>query len=355
VNLEFNGAVGGGAFAFTQGSGGGTTTFSGPAANTFTGLTRMNVGLLQLNKTAGVNAVAGDLSVFTGGAVRWLASNQVANTSTLTINGSSSSADLNDQTDTIAGLAMTGGTLALGAGSLTMAGGITANNSVATANITGGGMITASALDVQGNLTRSGGGVTRLTGATLTIAAGKQLNLTNTKLISAAPLANVKALIVAGRNGGTWDGGAGMITSMSDAGPASQLTTLAVANAGAIGKTSFGGVNVLTTDTLVMYTYIGDATLDGLINGDDFAAIDAGYSAQLTNYSNGDFNFSGGINADDYWLIDRNYSRNLPQLLAAPVVGMAAVPEPCGFGAVAMALALFGGGRRRRRCASAQS
>ena len=55
-----------------------------------------------------------------------------------------------------------------------------------------------------------------------------------------------------------------------------------------------------------MYTYCGDANLDGLINGDDYFRIDNGFFAHLSGFSNGDFNYDGVINADDYFLIDRN-------------------------------------------------
>jgi fibronectin-binding autotransporter adhesin len=343
ATLEFTGAIGGG-FAITQGSGRGTTIFSGSAPNTYTGLTTINVGTLQLAKAAGVNAIAGDLSVFTGGTVRWINSNQVADSATLTINGSSSTADLNGKDETVAALSMTGGTLSLDAGAMVVTGGITANNSTATASISGSGLMTAASLNVQGNLSRSGG-VTKITGSTLTVAAGKKLDLGDSKLITAAPLASVQGQIAAGRNAGNWDG-SGIITSMSAASAASMLTTLAVANAGAINKTSLGGVSVLTSDTLVTYTYCGDANLDGTVNGDDFVRIDTGYFEHRTDYADGDFNYSGNIDADDYWLIDRNYSRQGGSFASGATAGMAAVPEPVG---VTWGVGLLALGRRRRR------
>ena len=60
---------------------------------------------------------------------------------------------------------------------------------------------------------------------------------------------------------------------------------------------------------LVKYTYIGDANLDGIINGDDYFAIDAGYAAQSTGYAHGDFDYNGRIDADDYFAIDSHYNK----------------------------------------------
>ena len=58
-----------------------------------------------------------------------------------------------------------------------------------------------------------------------------------------------------------------------------------------------------------MYTYAGDANLDGKVNGDDYFQIDCSFTspARLTA-STGDFNYDGKINGDDYFLIDRSHS-----------------------------------------------
>src|SRR5205823_2737394 len=79
-----------------------------------------------------------NLSVFTGGVVRWMNNDQVADTTTLNINGPSSQMDLNGFSDTFAGVTMTGGTLATGAGTLHLGtGGVTSAAATTTANIAG--------------------------------------------------------------------------------------------------------------------------------------------------------------------------------------------------------------------------
>jgi autotransporter-associated beta strand protein len=68
-------------------SGNGTLTLSGDDANTYSGATTISAGVLNLNKTAGVNAIAGSVSVGTGATLLISQSNQVANTSAVTLSG----------------------------------------------------------------------------------------------------------------------------------------------------------------------------------------------------------------------------------------------------------------------------
>ena len=55
---------------------------------------------------------------------------------------------------------------------------------------------------------------------------------------------------------------------------------------------------------LVKYTYYGDADFNGMVNFDDYARIDAGFSTNETGWLNGDFDGNGSVNFDDYSLID---------------------------------------------------
>ena len=59
------------------------------------------------------------------------------------------------------------------------------------------------------------------------------------------------------------------------------------------------------------YTYTGDTNLDGKIDADDYARLDAAYAGAGGiggPYRNGDIDYSGGVNSDDYFQIDRAYS-----------------------------------------------
>jgi autotransporter-associated beta strand protein len=99
----------------------GKFTWSGAAANTLSGRTTLQTGTLALAKNAGVNAVAGDLLV-NGGTVQWQASEQIADTSRVTVDGGALA--LGAQNETVAELILRSGTItgdgALVAGSYTV-------------------------------------------------------------------------------------------------------------------------------------------------------------------------------------------------------------------------------------------
>ena len=90
-------------------------TLSGASANTYSGATTVNGGSLILAKTAGVDAIAGNLIIGDGTGtdiVQLTNSNQIADTSVITFNGSGANAGilrLNNQSETLAGLSSTGG------------------------------------------------------------------------------------------------------------------------------------------------------------------------------------------------------------------------------------------------------
>ncbi|MEA2709796.1 MAG: hypothetical protein QOF78_2397 [Phycisphaerales bacterium] len=171
-------------------------------------------------------------------------------------------------------------------------------------------------------------------------AGGMRLDLADNKLIlTSMPLEAVESLIRSGHNGGGWDGG-GIATRRSDA--LSGLTTLAVSTALETTFDNFGGLSVAGGDVLVMYTYAGDANLDGFISGDDYSTIDFNVGTSADGYSNGDFNYDGIISGDDYSTIDFNIVAQgapFPVTSAPAAASVTPVPEPaaCAFAFLAVA------------------
>jgi fibronectin-binding autotransporter adhesin len=213
----------------------------------------------------------------------------------------------------------------------------------------------------------SADGVSRVNA--LSIGAGAKLDLTDNKLIvqSGGPGSwtgsgydGVSGQVASARGDGTWNGTSGITTSSANG----KLTTLGVAKAGDVkgiadGDTAtFAGQTVHGSDTIVMYTYGGDANLDGKINIDDYGRIDSnvGFNGTVHGWYNGDFNYDGAINIDDYGIIDSNIGIQGPPIptagsvvsAASTLAGVTAVPEPASlalFGAAGAGMLL----RRRRR------
>src|SRR4029078_9835607 len=140
----------------------------------------------------------------------------------------------------------------------------------------------------------------------------------NDLIVRGLSVAAVASLIQSGRNGGGWNG-SGIISSSASG----NFTTLGVASAQqvkSIGPTdtaTWNGQTVTGTDTLVMYTYAGDANLDGKINVDDYGRIDLNIQLGTTGWYNGDFNYDGKINVDDYGIIDFNVGIQGPPLTSS--------------------------------------
>ena len=130
------------------------------------------------------------------------------------------------------------------------------------------------------------------------------------------------------------------------------LTTLAIARADEVGYAggTFGGQSVAASDVLIMYTWGGDADLNGELNGDDYFYIDSNVYAQFPGFHNGDFDYNGEVNGDDYFILDSNVLQAQASGIIWPtgagVGGLTSVPEP---GSVLGFAMLLGWGSRRRK------
>ena len=110
-------------------------------------------------------------------------------------------------------------------------------------------------------------------------------------------------------------------------------------------------MSVAADDVIVMYTWAGDANVDGLISGDDLAALDFSFAVPgASGWYNGDFNHDGIISGDDYAAVDFNIvAQGAPFSTAAPAAtSLTAVPEPAGgLAASFVGCSMFA--RRRRK------
>ena len=196
--------------------------------------------------------------------------------------------------------------------------------------------------------------------ATLTIGPSARLDLTNNKLITddapgvatGGTYNGVQGQVQRAYNFGAWDQ-PGLTTSLPDA--VAGLTTIGIATGGQVrglgpsDTDTFAGQTISGASTIAMYTYAGDANLDGTIDGGDYGIIDN--FVQVPNadgYANGDFNYDGVIDGGDYGIIDNNIqAQGAPFPTSGVGAGaVTAVPEPTWLGAGAIALLAL---RRRLR------
>jgi hypothetical protein len=228
------------------------------------------------------------------------------------------------------------------------AGGITTGNHVAVA-VDGGGKLQIT----QSFSTLNVAGLTINTASNSTVDIGTNALIINN---SSDPIATIQAYLSAGYNDGAWNGPGGIVTSA----PVT-YDGLKYGLGYADGKD--GVVSGLSSGQIeVKYTLLGDANLDGLVNGSDFNILAANFNQSITGWDQGDFNYDGLVNATDFNVLAANFNQGINNGASAGDVAAldafaaanglsiptSAVPEPASLG-----LLTFGAvgilERRRRR------
>jgi autotransporter-associated beta strand protein len=243
---------------------------------------------------------------------------------------------------------------------------------------TGGTTVNAGALVIAANgalpdgAVSVTGGVLQLAGNTgaapltsLSVTGSGVLDLTNNHLIinfgnNSDPISSIYAWLKSGFNNGGWNG-PGIISSTAQA-----LTNgLRYGVGWADGKD--GVVHGLSSGQIeIKYTLLGDANLDGTVNGSDFSILAANFGLGVTNWDQGNFLFSSSVNGSDFSALAVNFGQGdngadagvsqsdvaaLDAFAVAnnlPVPTIAAVPEPAA-GAIALLTAIGGLLPRLRR------
>ena len=92
----------------------------------------------------------------------------------------------------------------------------------------------------------------------------------------------------------------------------------------------------------IMFTLLGDANLDGIVNSEDFTPFSANVGKN-GSWDQGDFNYDGTVNSEDFtpFSADLNQSATLAAsengVLLSPLIGadslsLTNVPEPASIG-----------------------
>ncbi|MEN3939691.1 autotransporter-associated beta strand repeat-containing protein [Prosthecobacter sp. SYSU 5D2] len=176
ANLTLSGAISG-AGGLTK-TGAQTLFLSGSAANTYLGLTSVTAGTLRLDKTSGVDAIAGNLEISGGGKVTFARSHQLNDNTLVTVSGAgsvfhgtgSNVGMTSNLVETIGGITMTGGTFNAGATSnwtITGAGSFTGGDGNTLFVGNSGARLTFGSLSISNMLERAGGTVSTANSFTL--------------------------------------------------------------------------------------------------------------------------------------------------------------------------------------------
>ena len=307
-------------------TGAGTVVFD--AANAYTGPTTVSAGTLEV---ANANALAATNVTVDTGATLAIASGTTMKSPTVIVDGGTLSAGavaVNSSTG-ITSLAINAGTIS-GAPTVTIGtGGQMSLVQDARVTVSVGGLSVDQA---------SGGGRLDLGAGQVSIAVAG---------ISAADL---RADIIAGRNGGAWTGTSGITSSTAAASGGTRAVGYVVAGDGS---------------ATVSYAASGDTNLNGTVDVFDLVAVNSGgkYGAgSAAVWSQGDFNYDGVTNVFDLVSINGagaygqgNYFPAAPS--ASGIGSVAAVPEPAAGVTMAAAagLMLAGAAWRRLRRPSGQA
>lgn len=254
----------------------GTLTLSGADANTFTGTSSVNAGELDLSKTAGLNAIAGDITVgdgTTSAVLKLINSDQIADTSIITFNGSGANAGifrLNNKNETIGGLSSTGG-----AGIVENESG-SASTSTLTANVTSGTQ------NFSGTLRNGDGAGTDGTLAFTKTGAGTQI-LSGTNTYTGATTVSAGVLQIGSSGSGTTGTGAVIVQNFGTLSGTGVIQGSAfTASSGAIVQAGDGTAQS-NYGTLTFQPASGSGTIDFQSGSTVILGIHPGSTSDLLN------------------------------------------------------------------------
>jgi hypothetical protein len=207
--------------------------------------------------------------------------------------------------------------------------------------------------------------------ASLTIAPQGSFDITNNHLLinysaGSDPISAIAGYLRSGFNNGNWNG-PGIISSTilaANANPNAPQYGIGFSD----GADEINGHPIVSGlasgEVEIKYTLLGDANLDGTVNGSDFSILAGNFGQGFTNWDQGNFLFTSAINGADFSALAHNFGQGdsgadagvSPADIAAldafaSANGLLAdVPEPAagGLAVVAISAALLRQTRQRR-------
>ena len=215
-------------------------------------------------------------------------------------------------------------------------------------------------LTLQGTLNlapKSAGGLA-ITLNSLSLGAAGKIDLADGVLVlnytDVSPIETIVQQVIAGRGqeggfaDGPWNGTTGITSSLvadtnnNEYGYENMLLAYGDTQQMLFGiPTTVNGIAVDPGVPAIVVTYalLGDATLDGVVNGDDFEILKAYYGTTSgAHWYEADFNYDGKVNGTDFELLKITFGQTLPSTPAlAPAPSYTLVPEPGTLSLLALA------------------
>ena len=196
------------------------------------------------------------------------------------------------------------------------------------------------------------GGMTVGSGGRFILNPNSAIDLTNTYMTinygsGPDPISTIAAYLISGYNHGSWNGPGinSSAAATNNSIPGNSLYGLGYADSADPGNPAGLPANTIE----VMYTLLGDANLDGKVNGTDFNLLAANFNQSGRSWDEGDFNYDGNVNGTDFVLMAANFNQfasqsavsaadwtALQDFAAANGISLANVPEPASAGLIAM-------------------
>jgi hypothetical protein len=141
--------------------------------------------------------------------------------------------------------------------------------------------------------------------AGLTVSGGGIVDVANNHLIisygGSDPIGSIKAYLTSGYAGGAWNG-IGINSSAANVNPGYALGYADGAD-GVVAGLPSGQIEV-------KYALYGDANLDGIVNGTDFAILAGKFGQAVSGWDKGDFDYNGIVNGSDFAKLAANFGKS---------------------------------------------
>jgi len=206
---------------------------------------------------------------------------------------------------------------------------LTVYSNLTTGGITGGAQLSVGPYGGVFMTIASNSATSELT--SLAIAPASRLDITNNKIMISYgspdndPISSIAALIDTGYNNGGWNG-VGIYSTTAQA----NFKSYGIGYADSADPGNPAGLAAGTVE--IMYTLLGDANLDGKVNGTDFTLMATNFNHAVTNgWDQGDFNYDGVVNGADFVLLAENFNQYASE--SADIAALNAFVTANGLGA----------------------